>query len=179
MQKIERKVKPMENENVSITADETAAATAETPTEEKQPENADETKPAESTKSEPAAESKSESEDKTAASEPEQPQAAAEEKQPERFDKTENAEKLTELEGKVHALAAGIKSDCLDDVIALAKTKVNAETTIESAIDAIVEKYPQFKDNAVEIAVTTAAHTSNDSAVALDEAKVNRIMGIK
>lgn len=169
----------MENENVSIAADETAAATAETPTEEKQPEKADETKPAESAKSEPAAERESESEDETAASEPEQPQAAAEEKQPERSDKTENAEKLTELEGKVHALAAGIKSDCLDDVIALAKTKVNAETTIESAIDAIVEKYPQFKDSAVEIAVTTAAHTSNDGAVALDEAKVNRIMGIK
>lgn len=44
------------------------------------------------------------------------------------------------------ALAAGVKHDAIDDVIALARLNVNEETDMETAINVVIAKYPNFKD---------------------------------
>lgn len=53
--------------------------------------------------------------------------------------------KTQELEAKVSAMTKGVKSDSLDDVIALAGKYVDDDTDMDAAIDKVVEKYPHFK----------------------------------
>ena len=52
--------------------------------------------------------------------------------------------KAQQLEMKVAALAAGVKPDCLDDVITLAASKVNETDTIDKVLQSIKTKYPTF-----------------------------------
>lgn len=165
----------MEDEKTIITAaDEptavqpSTAATEETAAAEKK-EQAVPTKP--ETEDKPSAEDdsdvKADENDNTAADEPQ---------------KSDNsAEKIAALEGKVHALSVGIAVDSLDDVIALAKSKVGGEITLEIAIDSVIEKYPQFKaaNGSAKQIVTTGVPASNDDNDSVDDAKINRIMGIK
>lgn len=48
------------------------------------------------------------------------------------------------LEAKLVALSAGVNPESVEDVITLAQKGVNDETTIDKAIQAVLEKYPQF-----------------------------------
>ena len=52
--------------------------------------------------------------------------------------------KAQQLEMKVAALAAGVKADCLDDVITLAANKVTETETIDKVLQSIKTKYPTF-----------------------------------
>ena len=54
---------------------------------------------------------------------------------------TENAK----LKAQIAALKAGVKSDSLDDVIVLANNLVDEDTSIDEAIQKVLNKYPQFK----------------------------------
>ena len=57
--------------------------------------------------------------------------------------------KASELELKWTCLEHDVKKDCVDDVLALAKVHVSKDESldIEDAIDKVLEKYPQFKED--------------------------------
>ncbi len=89
-------------------------------------------------------------------------------------------QEIAELKGKVHALSVGVAADCIDDVLALAKSKVAGDVTLDKAIDSVIEKYPNFKgEKPPKAIVTSAVATVNDEQKTADEAKINKIMGIK
>lgn len=60
----------------------------------------------------------------------------------------EAEEKATALEMKWTCLEHDVKKDCVDDVLALAKVHMgkDEDMDIEDAIEAVLKKYPQFKD---------------------------------
>lgn len=64
--------------------------------------------------------------------------------------------KAAAAELKLSALSKGVTAEALDDVIALARTKISDSVTAEQAIEAIVQKYPQFGAG-----VTTGVHTGS------------------
>lgn len=49
-----------------------------------------------------------------------------------------------QLTAKYAALTLGVRSDAVDDVIALAQSKVTDDVTINDAISEVLAKYPQF-----------------------------------
>lgn len=92
----------------------------------------------------------------------------------------ENKQEIAELKGKVHALSVGVAADCIEDVLALAKAKIGGDVTLDKAIDSVIEKYPSFKgEKPPKAIVTSAVATVNDEQKTADEARINRIMGIK
>lgn len=91
----------------------------------------------------------------------------------------ENKQEIAELKGKVHALSVGVAADCIEDVLALAKAKVGGDVTLDKAIDSAIEKYPSFKGEKTKAIVTSAVATVNDEQKTADEARINKIMGIK
>ena len=92
----------------------------------------------------------------------------------------ENKQEIAELKGKVHALSVGVAADCIEDVLALAKAKVGGDVTLDKAIDSVIEKYPSFKgEKPPKAIITSAVATVNDEQKTADEAKINKIMGIK
>lgn len=92
----------------------------------------------------------------------------------------ENKQEIAELKGKVHALSVGVAADCIEDVLALAKAKVGGDVTLDKAIDSVIEKYPSFKgEKPLKAIVTSAVATANDEQKTADEARINKIMGIK
>lgn len=89
-------------------------------------------------------------------------------------------QEIAELKGKVHALSVGVAADCIEDVLALAKAKVGGDVTLDKAIDSVIEKYPNFKgEKPPKAIVTSAVATVNDEQKTADEARINKIMGIK
>lgn len=88
-------------------------------------------------------------------------------------------QEIAELKGKVHALSVGVSAECIDDVLALAKSKVGGDITLDKAIDSVIEKYPSFKGEKTKAIVTSAVATVNDEQKTADEARINKIMGIK
>lgn len=90
-------------------------------------------------------------------------------------------QEIAELKGKVHALSVGVAADCIEDVLALAKSKVGGDITLDKAIDSVIEKYPNFKSEKQppKAIVTSAVATANDEQNTADEARINKIMGIK
>lgn len=64
--------------------------------------------------------------------------------------------KAAAAELKLSALSKGVAPEALDDVIALARTKISDSVTAEQAIESIVQKYPQFGAG-----VTTGVHTGS------------------
>ena len=92
----------------------------------------------------------------------------------------DSKQEIAELKGKVHALSVGVSAECIDDVLALAKSKVGGDITLDKAIDSVIEKYPNFKsEKSPKAIVTSAVATVNDEQKTADEARINKIMGIK
>ena len=96
------------------------------------------------------------------------------------FQEENSKQEIAELKGKVHALSVGVAADCIEDVLALAKSKVGGDVTLDKAIDSVIEKYPSFKgEKPPKAIVTSAVATVNDEQKTADEARINKIMGIK
>lgn len=55
---------------------------------------------------------------------------------------------VSQLEAQISAMKAGVNGDSVEDVIALAERLVNDETTMDKAIEQVIEKYPQFSAQA-------------------------------
>lgn len=73
------------------------------------------------------------------------------------------------LESKLSALSAGVRTDAVDDVIALAERLTNSEVTIDQAISQVLEKYPQFKNQSEEQTVPKFTAEGNPSVTAKTE----------
>lgn len=58
--------------------------------------------------------------------------------------KAEAVKRAEAAEAKCCAYSKGVRAEAVDDVIALAMAKVNDDTPIEKAIDAVIAKYPSF-----------------------------------
>ena len=81
-------------------------------------------------------------------------------------------ERAEAAELKLTALSKGVSAEALNDVIALAKTKITGKTTAEQAIDEIIKKYPSFAKSS-EPSITTGVRTGGntppaESAKAID-----------
>ena len=72
----------------------------------------------------------------------EQKQAEAVKAQADRADAAEK--KAAALEAKLLATSKGVSPEAADDVVALASLKVSDKTPLETAIDEVLKKYPQF-----------------------------------
>lgn len=83
-------------------------------------------------------------------------------------------ERAAAAELKLTALSKGITADALDDVIALAKTKITDKMTAEQAIEDIIKKYPAF---ASKPNLDTGTHTTNNKIEA-DETALRKAMGL-
>ena len=53
---------------------------------------------------------------------------------------SDNSQEIAELKGKVHALSVGVAADCIEDVLALAKSKVGGNVTLDKAIDSVMKQ---------------------------------------
>lgn len=58
--------------------------------------------------------------------------------------RAEAEKRAAAAEAKCCAYSKGVSKEAVDDVIALAMAKVNDDTPIEKAIDAVIAKYPSF-----------------------------------
>lgn len=67
------------------------------------------------------------------------------------------------LEIKVACLSKGIPAEAADDVIALAARLTDDNTTIEKAVEKVLEKYPAFKGGNKAPGITTGVRTGNFS----------------
>ncbi len=67
------------------------------------------------------------------------------------------------LEIKVACLSKGVPSEAADDVIALASRLTDENTTIEKAVEKVLEKYPSFKGGNKAPGITTGVRTGNFS----------------
>ncbi len=83
-------------------------------------------------------------------------------------------ERAAAAELKLTALSKGITADALDDVIALAKTKITDKVTAEQAIEDIIKKYPAFTSKAD---LDTGTRTTNNKLEA-DETALRKAMGL-
>ncbi|MGN0553172.1 MAG: hypothetical protein ACI4I1_07305 [Oscillospiraceae bacterium] len=74
------------------------------------------------------------------------------------------AEKRAEAaEARCTAYSKGVKSEAVDDVIALAMAKVSDSVSIEQAIDEVVKKYPPFCGASEPKGITTGVDLSGGS----------------
>lgn len=63
------------------------------------------------------------------------------------------------LEIKVSCLSKGVPADAADDVIALAERFIDDDTTIEKAVEKVLEKYPSFRSAVKVPGITTGTKT--------------------
>ena len=63
------------------------------------------------------------------------------------------------LEIKVSCLAKGVDVEAVDDVIALAERFIDDDTTIEKAVEKVLEKYPSFRSATKVPGITTGTKT--------------------
>ena len=64
------------------------------------------------------------------------------------------------LEIKVSCLAKGVDVEAVDDVIALAERFIDDDTTIEKAVEKVLEKYPSFRSAVKVPGITTGVKTT-------------------
>lgn len=64
------------------------------------------------------------------------------------------------LEIKVSCLSKGVDVEAVDDVIALAERFIDEDTTIEKAVEKVLEKYPSFRSAAKVPGITTGVKTT-------------------
>ena len=74
-------------------------------------------------------------------------------------------ERAAAAELKLTALTKGVSAESLNDVIALAKTKITDKVTAEQAIDEIIKKYPAFTGSA-KPGITTGVRTGGNTPLA-------------
>ena len=89
------------------------------------------------------------------------------EKQAATIGKAEKAKQAAEeraaaAELKLTAMSKGVSAEALNDVIAIAKTKITDKVTAEQAIDEIVKKYPAVT-NPTEPSITTGVRTGGNT----------------
>ena len=77
--------------------------------------------------------------------------------------------RITHFENREACFKAGIREDCIDDVITLASKLVGEKTDINKAVAKIAEKYPQFKNSADKLP-TTGTRTKDDIGEISDDA---------
>lgn len=77
--------------------------------------------------------------------------------------RTEAVKRAEAAEARCTAYSKGVKSEAVDDVIALAMAKVSDSKTIEQAIDEVVTKYPSFCGTAQTKGITTGVDLSGGS----------------
>lgn len=87
-------------------------------------------------------------------------------------------QKAATLEAKYTAMTKGVKSEAVDDVIALALGKVSETVTLEQAIDGVIAKYPQFSGAAPAITTSTPAGGGNSTS-GVEAAFLARNPGLK
>lgn len=88
-------------------------------------------------------------------------------------EKSDALDRALNAEAKLTAISKGVKSDYVDDVIALAKIKVSDTVTLDQAIDSIIVKYPAFKGVSSTTGVSTANNTRSVSGVEAEFLKRN------
>ena len=64
------------------------------------------------------------------------------------------------LEIKVSCLSKGVDVEAVDDVIALAERFIDDNTTIEKAVEKVLEKYPSFRSAVKAPGITTGVKTT-------------------
>ena len=64
------------------------------------------------------------------------------------------------LEIKVSCLSKGVDVNAVDDVIALAERFIDDDTTIEKAVEKVLEKYPSFRSAVKVPGITTGVKTT-------------------
>ena len=64
------------------------------------------------------------------------------------------------LEIKVSCLSKGVDVNAVDDVIALAERFIDEDTTIEKAVEKVLEKYPSFRSAVKAPGITTGVKTT-------------------
>lgn len=77
----------------------------------------------------------------------------------------EYKEKVENLQAQLVALKENVNPESLEDVIALAKVKVNEDVTIEDAIKEVINKYPHFKRQQKEIKKPSFSNGQNKNDV--------------
>ena len=77
--------------------------------------------------------------------------------------------RIAHFENREACFKAGIREDCIDDVITLASKLVGEKTDINKAVAKIAEKYPQFKNSADKLP-TTGTRTKDDIGEISDDA---------
>ncbi|MBS4456117.1 hypothetical protein [Tuanshanicoccus lijuaniae] len=65
--------------------------------------------------------------------------------------------RIKSLEAENAALKQGVNADSVEDVVALAERLVNDETTIDQAIQKVLDKYPHFSGGQEEVKPTFSA----------------------
>lgn len=75
----------------------------------------------------------------------------------------EAEKKASAAEAKAYAYSKGVNAEAVDDVIALAIPKVDDNTTMEKAIEAVIAKYPSFCSAKSEVpkGITTGVSFGN------------------
>lgn len=86
--------------------------------------------------------------------------------------------KAAEYEAKCAAMTKGVRAEAVEDVIALAKSKVSDDVTLEQAIDSVITKYPQFSGTVAEKPSTTGVSTPNNKDSSNDDALLRAAMGL-
>ena len=109
----------------------------------------------------------------TAAAAPEPAPAPPEPKAQER-----PAEDIEAIKEENAVLRAGIKPEHITDAVALVKSRMKGDVTFEQALEAVVKGYPMFKGDPPP-KISPSVPVKNDAADIEDDARIDRIMGIK
>lgn len=86
-------------------------------------------------------------------------------------------EKIERLESQLYMQGLGVDMNHADDILTLAKSRVNKEMTIKEAIDAVIKTYPNFITKHA-LAITPSVSISNDSVSHSEDAFEMGIRGI-
>lgn len=87
--------------------------------------------------------------------------------------------RVAHLENREACFKAGIREDCIDDVITLASKLVGEKTDINKAVAKIAEKYPHFKNSADKLPTTGTKTKDNIGDISDDALRTAFGLGTK
>lgn len=93
--------------------------------------------------------------------------------------RTAAEQRAADYEAKYMAMNKGVKSEAVEDVIALARVKVSDNVTLEQAIDEVIRKYPQFAGGTPTINTSTPTGSGGGSISGVEAAFLAKNPGIK